>query len=66
MFPEEDKSYKKLSNHMNRVPIGSLDIAVLSIEKLIEMKREIDPPRGKDLLDISELQSIPDSNEKNG
>jgi len=33
-------------------------IDIISIENLIKMKKEINPPREKDILDIKELQKL--------
>ncbi len=66
IFLEENKSFKQLSNHIEKISIGDMEIDVLSIEKIIDMKKEIDPPRGKDLLDISELQNILEEKKRYG
>lgn len=58
IFLEEDKSYNELSKDIKKVNIADMEINILSIEKLIEMKENINPPRGKDLLDITELRNI--------
>jgi len=66
IFLEEDKSYKQLYDYIEKINIGGAEINILSIEKLIEMKKNIDPPRGKDLLDIKELELILKQKNSNG
>lgn len=66
IFLEEDKSYKQLHDYIEKINIGGTEINILSIEKLIEMKKDIDPPRGKDLLDIKELELILKQKNSNG
>ncbi len=58
IFLEENKSYKKLINDTVKINIDNIKINILSVEKLIDMKKDIVPPRDKDLLDIKELQAI--------
>jgi len=61
-FLAEDKSYEALIDETVKIKLEegySLDI--LTIDKLIEMKNAIDPPRDKDLRDISELKRIKES-----
>ncbi len=58
IFLEEDKSYNRLRQFIEKIDIGGTEINILSIEKLIEMKKDIDPPREKDIMDIKELGLI--------
>jgi len=65
VFIEEEKSFKYLKNDILKIDIGKFEINVLSIEKLLEMKKNIRNPRKKDLIDIEELQIILESKIKN-
>jgi len=66
IFLEDNKSYNQLSPDIEKISIGSTEINILSIKKLIEMKKDIAPPRGKDLLDIKELELILKQRNSNG
>jgi len=58
IFLEEDKSYNQLHQFIEKINIGGTEINILSIEKLIDMKKDIDPLRDKDIMDIKELGLI--------
>jgi hypothetical protein len=58
-FLTEDKSYDSLINETEKIKLEEgYYLHILKIEKLIEMKTAIDPPREKDLHDISELNKL--------
>ncbi len=58
VFLTEDHSFAELYPDSSRVQIRGHQIAVASIEKLINLKHKVDPPRAKDVYDISELRRI--------
>ncbi len=58
IFLTDDKSYNKLKNHTVIAKIENKNVKIISIEKLLEMKLAINPPREKDKLDIAELKKI--------
>jgi hypothetical protein len=60
IFLTEDLSYEKLKSYCDIFEIGSSKIKVLSIKKLLELKKAINPARSKDLYDIAELSKIGD------
>lgn len=55
IFLAPDLSYERLIEGAGSVAIGQAKIRVISREKLIELKRSIQPPRAKDLFDLAEL-----------
>ena len=55
IFLAPDLSYERLVQGAESVDIGHAKIKVISREKLIELKRSIQPPRAKDLFDLEEL-----------
>ena len=48
IFLTKDKSYQLLKNHAVYANLEDRPLKVISIEKLLEMKMEIQPPRDKD------------------
>ena len=58
VFLGSDKSYHSLKNHTTEAMAGDRRVKIISIEKLIEMKLEIIPPRDKDKLDIAALKRM--------
>jgi hypothetical protein len=58
-FLTEDKSYDRLIDQTERIKLeDGYFLDILKIEKLIEMKSAVDPPRDKDLRDIAELKRL--------
>lgn len=55
IFLAPDLSYERLVQGAVSVDIGHAKIRVISREKLIELKRSIQPPRAKDRFDLEEL-----------
>ena len=61
-FLTEDKSYETLIDETVKINLEEgYPLHILTIDKLIEMKSAIDPPRDKDLRDIEELKKIKES-----
>lgn len=61
-FLTEDKSYETLIDETVKIKLEEeYSLHILTIDKLIEMKGAVDPPRDKDLRDIAELKRIKDS-----
>lgn len=58
IFLEKEKSFDILKDYAETINIDEKEIHLISPEKLIEMKKEIKPPRKKDLFDIEELKEI--------
>ncbi len=59
LFLTEDKSYETLIDETVTIKLEKgYSLHILSIDKLIEMKSAIDPPRDKDQSDIAELKKI--------
>ncbi len=55
LFLRQDHSYDQLIPDCDTISILGRSFLLLSKDKLIELKRRIDPPRTKDLIDIEEL-----------
>ncbi|MCR9145552.1 MAG: nucleotidyl transferase AbiEii/AbiGii toxin family protein [bacterium] len=51
-------AYEILIKNADRISIDGQEISVLSIPELLAMKRRVDPPRDKDLLDIRALEDL--------
>jgi hypothetical protein len=64
IFIGKDELYSYLVQDADSVQIQNEIIDIISIENLIKMKKEINPPREKDILDIKELQKLLEA--KNG
>ena len=58
VFLTKDKAYHSLKNHTVEALVEDRRVKIISIEKLIEMKLEINPPRDKDKLDIAALKKM--------
>lgn len=58
VFIADSFSYDALKNHVETVKIGKVNVRLLTKEKLLDMKRAINPPRDKDLFDIKALEDI--------
>lgn len=58
MFLRHDLSYDVLNDHCDRVDFDGRKVAIASVEKLLEIKEAIDPPRDKDQLDIAALRRM--------
>ncbi|PKL17915.1 MAG: hypothetical protein CVV49_08665 [Spirochaetae bacterium HGW-Spirochaetae-5] len=61
IFLQNENLYQEIISDSSVVEICGYRISVISIEKLIQMKKEINPPREKDLSDIRELIKIMDT-----
>lgn len=67
VFLGDDKSYESLISETDNISIENhFNIKILSIDKLLEMKRSIQPPRDKDLRDIHALENILKERKING
>lgn len=58
MFLTKDKSYDLLIEYTVDAAVGDHIVKIISIEKLLEMKLAIQPPRDKDKMDIAALKKI--------
>jgi hypothetical protein len=58
IFIADSFSHDMLKHYVDAVKIGAWEISVISKEKLLDMKKAIDPPRDKDLYDIKALEAI--------
>lgn len=58
IFLGRDSLYPDLIEDAEYVELSGLQIPVISLGKLIRMKKEVNPPRDKDLSDIRELEKI--------
>jgi len=58
IFLGKDDLYSYLVKDSVTAKIQDTMIDIISIENLIKMKKEINPPREKDILDIKELQKL--------
>jgi len=56
LFLGDEHAYDALSRDSEKVLLEGMEIPVISIDRLIEMKRRIDPPREKDISDILHLE----------
>jgi len=59
----QDLSYRELRKDAVPVTVQGRQIWVTSVKKMIEMKKLVDPPRPKDLMDIAELERIEGENQ---
>ncbi len=60
LFLTNSHSYKNLIPDADIVKIQDYNVVIASKKKLIELKKAINPPRQKDLIDINELQKLLD------
>jgi hypothetical protein len=58
IFLSPTLSFERLSEGAALFDIGGVNIRVVSRELLIEIKKEIKPPRPKDILDLNELARL--------
>ena len=58
IFIGKDELYTNLAHDADSVQIQDQIIDIISVENLIKMKKEINPPRDKDIFDIKELQKL--------
>ena len=58
LFLRDDLSYEALANHCDVVVLDRRKVSIVSVEKLLEIKESIDPPRDKDQLDIAALRKM--------
>ena len=64
VFLTPEMAYSRLIPDCTEVLLSGKKIPVLSPEKLLSLKMQIDPPRDKDLFDINFLQKLLRKNEK--
>ncbi|MCP4130091.1 MAG: hypothetical protein GY754_03640, partial [bacterium] len=62
VFITDELSYDSLKGSIDTVNIDNHDVKLVSVNKLLELKRSVIPPREKDLFDISELEKLIDNN----
>jgi len=60
IFLGNDNLYNNLIDDASYIDLDGCSIPVISISKLVQMKKEVTPPREKDLSDIRELLKIMD------
>ncbi len=58
LFLREDLSFERMNSHADVLELDGREIKVASVEKMLEIKEAIDPPRDKDILDISALKRL--------
>lgn len=58
VFLTEDLAYERLDEDADTVSIAGRAVRVASVDRLIGLKRRIDPPREKDLRDLRALRSL--------
>jgi len=58
VFLTEDLSYERIIAGADTVLIDGQAVRIAGIETLIELKRGIQPPRPKDVLDLTELERL--------
>lgn len=58
VFLTDDQAYSLLKDHTVAAKVDGRTVRVLSMEKLLELKRRIQNPRDKDRLDIEALRRI--------
>ena len=58
VFLTEDKSYSRLKTHTVDALVENRLVKIISLEKLLEMKLAVNPPRDKDTFDIAALKKI--------
>jgi hypothetical protein len=57
VFLRPELSYESLKSHAQWMELGDIRLKILSSAKLLALKKEIQPQRPKDLLDIAVLES---------
>lgn len=57
-FLQDVFSYDRLNQHTEELYIGRYAVKLLSKEKLLEMKKAIEPARDKDMFDINVLERL--------
>lgn len=57
-FLTDEFSFDRLYRHTDELHIGRHTVKLLSKEKLVEMKRAIEPVRDKDMFDINVLEKL--------
>ena len=63
VFITEENAYENLLRESVSIDFDGQKVYILSVEKLIEMKRALDAPREEDLSDIRELSLLVRKNE---
>jgi len=58
VFLTEGLGYERLAADAVAVEIPGIPLRIVSLERLLEMKRAVDPPRDKDLFDIKALERL--------
>ena len=58
VFLTDDLSYARLNTGAKRVSISGQTVPIVGVDTLIELKRRIQPPRPKDMLDLAELERL--------
>lgn len=58
VFLTDDLSYERLISGAESVVISGQTVRIAGIDTLIELKRRIQPPRPKDVFDLTELERL--------
>jgi predicted nucleotidyltransferase len=58
VFLTKELSYPNLAKDSVEVDLPGMPIKIVSLEKLLALKRAIDPPRDKDLFDIRAIEKL--------
>ncbi|MBD3315891.1 MAG: hypothetical protein GF344_08905 [Chitinivibrionales bacterium] len=58
VFLTRELAFEQLARHCHTLTIGGQIISILNVDKLIELKERVSPPRAKDVFDIQELRRI--------
>jgi len=58
VFLTEGLGYERLAPDSVAVEIPGIPLRIVSLERLLEMKKAVDPPREKDLFDIKALERL--------
>jgi len=64
VFLRPELSYESLKAHADWMELADIRLKILSPAKLLELKKGIQPPRPKDLLDIAVLETKLKKNER--
>ena len=63
IFLSDSHAYRSLEKDMETMLIQNRPVQVVGKERLIELKKLVDPPREKDLFDIKQLEKIIEQDE---
>ena len=58
VFLTDELNYDTLYNNSIMIDLEGAHVRVVTLEKLLELKRAVQPPRDKDVLDINEIERL--------